>query len=330
MSEIIPGLYWFKMPISTPDVDLDHVNVYLARGDDGLLLIDSGWNTKDSMEAMEKGLAEIGADIRDIKRIIVTHVHPDHYGMAGRIKKLSGAQLLMHDIEKGFISSRYIDMDDLLQKTDTMLRANGVPDSLTGNMRDASINLKEFVDTTYPDATLHHGETISIGAFKFTVLWTPGHSSGHLCLYEPEKKVLISGDHILPTISPNVSINPQSIENPLGRYMQSLTEMKQLDVKYVLPGHDVPFPGLQKRIDEIMHHHEQRNREILAALDSSIKTTYQLAAEIPWGSRSRLSDLPDFHKRMAVFETLAHLEMMAAEGRLDRFPRDGVMNYCRT
>jgi len=112
--------------------------------------------------------------------------------------------------------------------------------------------------------------------------------------------------------------------------MQSLTEMKQLDVKLVLPGHDEPFPGLVLRIEEILRHHAQRNQEILMALDNNAKTTYQIAAQITWGSRSRLSDLPDFHKRMAVFETLAHLDMMAAEGRLDRFPRNGVMYYHRT
>jgi glyoxylase-like metal-dependent hydrolase (beta-lactamase superfamily II) len=330
MSEIYPGIYWIKMPISLADVDLDHINVYLVRDGDSYLLIDTGWNTDDSMKALKNGLADIGADIREISRIVVTHVHPDHYGMAGRIKKLSGASLSMHDIEKGFISSRYIDMNELLHQTGSLLRACGVPDALTASLRDASVDLRQYIEPVFPDATLHHGETISAGPFTFTVIWTPGHSSGHICLYEPEKKVLFSGDHILLTITPNVSVNPQSIENPLGRYIQSLGEMKRLDVDLVLPGHDAPFSGLGPRIEEIIRHHAERNQEILRALDTRAGTTYELASAITWGDRARFSDLPDFHKRMAVFETLAHVDMMAAERRLDRYTRNGIMYYRKT
>ena len=98
------------------------VNVYVIRGNSGYLLVDAGWNTEESFAALKKGMAEIGADIKDISQILVTHVHPDHYGMAGRIKKISGASLAMHHIEKEFIDSRYVSMESLLNQIDRLAR----------------------------------------------------------------------------------------------------------------------------------------------------------------------------------------------------------------
>jgi glyoxylase-like metal-dependent hydrolase (beta-lactamase superfamily II) len=328
MIEIKPGIYWIKLPIMLEGVSPPHINVYLAHGRDGYLLVDSGWNTPEAFDALAHGLKEIGAGFKDITQIVCTHVHPDHYGMAGRIKQLSGAKILMHHIEEGFIAPRYITMEELLHETDRMLIANGVPHDEMVTLRDATINLTEFIVPVPPDAVLHDGETVTTGRFTFRVIWTPGHSSGHICLYEPESRVLLSGDHILPKITPNISVNPLSIENPLGRYLRSLKETRGLGAEITLPGHDEPFTALVPRIDQIMRHHEERNRVILARLDGKPDTAYQIALRMRWGSWAGWNDLPVFHKRMAIFETLAHLEMMAANRILDRLPRDGV-NYYR-
>jgi len=330
MEEVTPGIYWMKMPIDMEDVTLSHINTYLIRGDDGYLLVDSGWNTDGSFATLETTLNELGAGIGDITRIVVTHVHPDHFGMAGRIKKLSGASMAMHEIEKNLINSRYVTMDELLGQTEQWSIANGAPAGEAAVMRDATLGLEQYIVPAYPDIVLHGGETITTGPFTFRVLWTPGHSCGHVCLYEPDKKLLISGDHILPTITPNVSVHPQSIENPLGRYLESLKEIRKLDVELVLPGHDVPFTQLVRRIDEIIEHHRYRNGEILASLDAGPKTAYLVAADVTWGVNSRWQDLPDFHKRMAIFETLSHLEMMTAEGRLQKQSVDDVIYYRQT
>lgn len=326
MAEVIPGIYWIKSPIA-PEAGPPHVNVYLIRGDKGYLLVDSGWNTDSSFATLHNSLVKLGLGFEEISQILVTHVHPDHYGMAGRIKRLSGATIAMHHIEEGFIEPRYVHMEELLHQTDRMLVDNGVPHDDMVRLRDATVGLEHFIDPAPPDRTLHDGETITTGEFTFRIIWTPGHSSGHLCLYEPEKKILLSGDHILPKITPNVSVHPQSIENPLGRYIKSLEELKQLDVGLVLPGHDQPFKGFRQRIDELIRHHRQRNNEILAAMGGEPRTTYQIAREITWADRFRWHDLPEFHQRMAVFETLAHLEMMAAERRVDKLPGKGVIYY---
>ena len=327
MTEITPGIHWIKMPMSVEDMTLSNINIYLIEGTKGYLLVDSGWNTDKSFTTLHNYLVKIGVSFEDITQIVVTHIHPDHYGMAGRIKKLSGATIAMHHLEKGFIEPRYVHMEELLQQTARLLIANGVPRDFTDSLRDATVGLEQFIVPTFPDITLHDGETISTGEFTFRVIWTPGHSTGHICLYEPEQKVLLSGDHILPKITPNIGVNPQSIENPLGRYIKSLQEVRQLDVKLTLPGHDEPFTRLVTRIDEIIRHHGHRNMEILEAIGYRTKTAYQIAQQISWGDHNEWQDLPPFHQRMAIFETMSHLEMMAADNRVDKLPRDNIIYY---
>jgi glyoxylase-like metal-dependent hydrolase (beta-lactamase superfamily II) len=329
MTEVFPGIHWLKMPIPMAESTLGHVNVYLVRGDDGWLLVDTGWNTPAAFAALEKGLEEAGASVKDITQILVTHTHPDHYGLAGRIMKLSGARLLMHETERGFIEPMYVRREDLLRQTEAMLAANGVPHDDMVSMQDAMPGLEGYVTPAYPDVILHGGETITAGDFTFRVIWTPGHSSGHICLYEPEQKVLLSGDHILPTITPNISVHPLSIANPLGKYIASLEELSRLDARLVLPGHDEPFTHLADRANEIIRHHQARNGEILAALGGESKTACDLALYVSWGSNASWLDLPFFHRRMAIFETIAHLEWMLAEGKVARETRDGVIYYRR-
>ena len=127
MTEIMPGIHQLKLPMTMPGSTLGHVNNYLIQGDNGYLLVDTTVNTDEALDSLLKQLAEIGTDIKDISQILVTHIHPDHYGMAGRIKQLSGANLTIHEIEKGFIESRYINMDKLLEQTAHWLNINGAP-----------------------------------------------------------------------------------------------------------------------------------------------------------------------------------------------------------
>jgi glyoxylase-like metal-dependent hydrolase (beta-lactamase superfamily II) len=332
MHEIIPGIYWIELPMLDDDAGLSFVNAYVIRGNDGYLLVDAGWSTDASFTALKKGMAEIGADIKDISQIIVTHVHPDHYGMAGKIKKISGASLAMHHIEKEFIDSRYVSMDLLINQINQLLLANGVPPKMVAGLSQATAGLQQYVVVAYPDKTLHDAQIITTGEFSFKVIWTPGHSSGHICLYEPDKKIILSGDHVLPTITPNVSVHPQAIENPLGRYFDSLNELKRLDVNLSLPGHEKPFIGFRKRVEKILKHHEIRNGEILKALggDNKPMTSFQIAQEVSWGFQGTWQSLPDFHKRMAILETLAHLEMMASRGQVDRLPSEDIMLFRKT
>ena len=227
MIEVIPDIY--RMPLPLPVPHLSHINTYLVRGDKDYLLIDTGWNTEEAFDSLKKQLAELGVSGREINRIAITHAHPDHYGMAGKLKNLFSATLYFHHLEKDFIESRYVHMDELLEEMNLWLKVNGVPPDQLAELQQASLPMLKFVAPAMPDTTLYGGETITIGDFNFNVLPTPGHAPGHVCLYEPVNKVLFSGDHVLPGITPNVSLYPQSGDNPLGDFLESLKTVRQLD-----------------------------------------------------------------------------------------------------
>lgn len=328
MTEVISGIYQLQLPLT--DSHLGHVNTYLIQGDDGHLLIDTGWNTSEAFDSLKKQLAEIGTEFEDISQIVVTHIHPDHYGLVGRLKHLSTAKLALHYLEKDSIESRYINMDELLRQIEQWLRINGVSANELPELKTASLGMIKLVAPVLPDITLHGGETISTGVFSFQVLWTPGHSSGHISLYEPTQKILLSGDHILPTITPNISLHPQSSINPLGDYLNSLNSVKQLDVNLVLPGHENPFTGLEQRIEEIIWHHKLRSSEIVETIKAKPKTAYQISTEITWRSDKSgvgWQNLASWDKRMAIMETLAHLESMRFDGKINKFFKDTTIHY---
>ena len=184
MKEVTPGIYYLPLPV--PNSDLAHINTYLVRGDNECLLIDTGWNTAETFDSLKKQLAEIGVHFKDISRIIITHVHPDHYGLAGRLKQLSRAKIAVHHLEKDLIDARYINMASLLTRLAHSLQINGVPANDLFQMQTASVDMIRWVNATLPDTTLHGGETLPFGSFSFHILWTPGHSPGHICLYEPQ------------------------------------------------------------------------------------------------------------------------------------------------
>lgn len=335
MTEVEPEIRIHRLQLPFPDSPLEYVNAYLVEGDkdNGALLIDTGWDTEEAFDALKKQLAEIGIKPEDISQIVVTHVHPDHYGLAGKLKRLFNAKLALHNLEQDFIESRYIKMDELLQQIEHLLQANGTPSDESTKLQRASLPLVKFVTPVLPDVTLHGDETITTGYSSFKVLWTPGHASGHICLYEPDKKILLAGDHVLPTITPHVGLHPQSSNNPLGDYLDSLNGLKQLDVKLVLPGHGQPFTTFKARIEEIIQHHQQRNSEILSALKASPKTAYQIASEITWLHNVKgisWDKLSPWNKRMAVLETLAHLEAMKITGKLEKSTRNDIIYYSKT
>jgi len=328
MIEVTPGIY--RMPLPLPVPNLSHINTYLVKGDRGCLLIDTGWNTAEAFASLKKQLAELGIKGKEISRIVVTHAHPDHYGLAGKLKALFNATLYFHHLEKDFIETRYVHMDELLQEMGQWLNQNGVPPERLPELQQASLPMLKFVAPAMPDTTLYGGEVITCGDFSFNVLPTPGHAPGHICLYEPDRKLLFSGDHILPTITPHVGLHPQSGSNPLGDYLDSLNRLEQMEVNLVLPGHEQPFTEFKERIEGITLHHRLRNAEILAALNSEAKTAFELTTSITW-----LHDvngvgwykLGNWDKRMAILETLAHLEAMRAKGEMEKFNRDDIRYY---
>lgn len=329
MKEVSPGIY--QLPLPLVHSALNTVNIYLVRGDDGYLLVDAGWNVKESFDSLQKQMAEIGVGLEEIARIVITHVHPDHYGMAGRLKRISQAKLALHELERDLIERRYVNLEHLLQQMAGWLKMNGVPPRELPRLQRSSAVTAQFVTITPADITLQGGETITWGSFNFQVLWTPGHSPGHISLYEADRKVLLCGDYILPNITPHISLNHYQVgTSPLDNYLQSLRKTRQLEVELVLPGHEQPFTDLVGRIDQIIRHHDQRNAEILAALATGDKSAYQIATHLTWMSGMggiSWRNLAAMDRRLAVLETLSHLESLRLQGKVDKSQEDDIIFF---
>jgi glyoxylase-like metal-dependent hydrolase (beta-lactamase superfamily II) len=327
--EILPGIHQLKLPFPL-QLDQLAVNAYLIQGDKGWLLVDTGWNTNQAFAAMERQLREIGLGFENIGLILITHFHPDHYGLAGRLVQASKAKVALHQIEKDFIDSRYMNMGGLLDQTAEILRTNGVPEKDLPRLQKASLGVRQYVSPVSPEVVLRGGEIIGQGQFQFEVVWTPGHSPGHVCLLERSKKILISGDHVLPATFPNVGLHSQSGPDPLPNYLRSLRAIENLDVDLVLPAHEHVFSGLKQRVQELLRHHEERKNAIIAALKEGPQTAYEVSLKVPWivsGLTMSFERLQALDKRLAVMSAMAHLEPLYTEGLAEKTQRNGTIVY---
>lgn len=251
-------------------------------------------------------------------------MHPDHYGMAGRLKQLSSCEVLLHEKDAEFIGQRYFAPQGLANDQGQFMEIHGVPKLKSPQMAQGSMDMLSRVAAVPTDTQLKGGEVIKVGDFDFEVIWTPGHSPGHICLYEQNRKVLLTGDHILPTITPNVSIQKQTHGSPLGDYIRSLDKLKDLDVKYVLPAHEYDVKDLKKRIVEIEDHHKIRLDEMVASVDCGGSTAWDVAGRVKW-TTGMLADFEPHIQRSAVGETIAHLEYLFEVGRLSKVMRGNLL-----
>ncbi len=319
VEKVRPGLW--SLPVPIPNNPLRYVLVYLFELDDGVALVDAGWNTDEAWNALNDGLKEAGGTMADVAAVVVTHIHPDHYGLAGRVREASGAWVALHPADAELLESRYVHTDDLIERMGRLLAMSGVPDDKRPNLAHASMEVRSLVSMTRPDVLLEDGARVELAGCDLQAIWTPGHSPGHLCLYSAERRLLLSGDHVLPRITPNISFHSQQFANPLGDYLESLARLTSLDTDEVLPAHEYRFADLASRVEQIIGHHEQRLAEIEHFLDgapgsSAWDITTSLEWSRPW------DDIPEFMQRAANGETLAHLVVLERRGRVRR--EDGL------
>ncbi|HUJ65802.1 MAG TPA: MBL fold metallo-hydrolase, partial [Acidimicrobiales bacterium] len=173
VERVRPGLW--SIPVPIPNNPLRYVLVYAFESDQGPYLIDAGWNTDDAWNTLVSGLGEAGFAVADVQGVMVTHIHPDHYGLAGRIRKASGAWVALHPADADLITARYDEPDDLLDKMGAMLRRDGAPPEEIDVLRNASMPVRGNVDAATPDILIEDGDRPRVPGWDLTAIWTPGH-----------------------------------------------------------------------------------------------------------------------------------------------------------
>ncbi|HEY7928109.1 MAG TPA: MBL fold metallo-hydrolase [Candidatus Dormibacteraeota bacterium] len=317
--ELVRPQLW-SVPVPIPDNPLRYVLVHLLELHDGVAVVDTGWNTEAAWTALVDGLAVAGYSVGDVRAALITHIHPDHYGLAGRLREASGAWVALHPADAALLPGRYgADVGMVVAQMRGLLANCGVPADVVAELSEASMGVREFVSQAEPDVLLEHGRQLPLRGWDIVPLHTPGHSPGHVCFLDRDRRVLLSGDHVLPRISPNISVHAQQQGNPLADFLDSLRAVRDLDVEEVLPAHEWRFAPLAARVDELLEHHAERLRVVEQAIaDHPGATCWETTRRLPW---SRTWDQVRGHmQRAAVGETLAHLVLLEARGALRREP----------
>jgi glyoxylase-like metal-dependent hydrolase (beta-lactamase superfamily II) len=296
--EVVPGIHMLELPLP---FSLGIVNVWLVRLESGWLLIDTGMHTEACFDALARALEGLSVEWRDIRRILLTHIHPDHIGLVPKLIPLTGSPLDLHWADNELLIQ--ITEKDLHSDRETeILSAAGVSSGMRELVYASMVEIQQSFVRLTPDRLLLGGETVATAHGALEVIWTPGHSPGHVCLYDRERRLLISGDHILEHISPNIGWQPG--RDALGEFLSSLDRIAALDVDLVLPSHGAPFKGHREWVRKTQEHHAERCARIVALVEDGASTAHQIAARL-WNRH-----LSPFHYRFAIFEVLAHLEYL--------------------
>jgi glyoxylase-like metal-dependent hydrolase (beta-lactamase superfamily II) len=311
-----PGLW--SIPVPIPNNPLRYVLVHAFELSDGIAIVDAGWNTDDAWSALAAGLATAGFGIRDVRAALITHIHPDHYGLAGRVREVSGAWVALHPADAALLPARYgMDVEELLANMRALLHECGVPADVVAELSAASMGIRDFVQLAEPDVLLHDGERLQLAGSDLVVLHTPGHSPGHVCFHDRARNLLLSGDHILPRISPNIAVHAQQTGNPLADFLDALSRVRDLAVEEVLPAHEWRFRPLAARVDQLMAHHRERLLETENVVRQQAGLTcWEATLQLRW-SRD-WAQIKGYMRRAAVGETLAHLVFLESRGQVRR------------
>jgi glyoxylase-like metal-dependent hydrolase (beta-lactamase superfamily II) len=286
------------------------VNCYVFGTSHGAVLVDPGWPLDGGWEALTAGLAEIGTDASSVHGVLVTHAHLDHHGLASRLRQVSGCWVAMHPAEAERLESLR-DIEGVLAANDAWMVLCGVPPDDRGEML-ADPEILRDLNYMRPDRLLEDGEDVRVPGQTVTALWTPGHTPGHLCYVVDDVDVLLTGDHLLPRITSNIS-SYEAGESPLHDYLLSLELLRKFDGREALPGHEYRFRGIEARVEDLRAHHQSRLAEIVAEVRSQPgRTVWESAGALEW-SRS-WAETTGFMRRTAIAETLAHLRSLERDG----------------
>ncbi|WP_169945190.1 MBL fold metallo-hydrolase [Microbispora sp. H11081] len=309
---LAPGLWVIPLPLPIPD--LRYVYIYAFESGQGPYLVDAGWDNDECHAALEAGLAAIGSSVSEVRGIMVTHSHPDHFGLAARIREASGCWIGMHPAEAAMVTAM---RREPREDVSTALRVAGAPDG------DSRLGLPPRYPATpassyaTADRLVEDGDLIPVPGWDIRAVWTPGHTPGHLCYRLPALDALLTGDHILPRITPHIGV--QGFEgDSVTRFIESLNKVADLNPSVAYPAHEYRFVGVRERALDLVAHHNGRFAEVLAALDGRSASLWQIAESMPWSMPWQ--EMGAVRVRIALDETLAHLKSLALHGLVEEVP----------
>jgi glyoxylase-like metal-dependent hydrolase (beta-lactamase superfamily II) len=323
IKRIVPGIY--KIQLSMP-FRMDQVNVYLLEGKP-LTLIDTGPIMEGIWEDLCGALAQTGHEPSELQRIIITHTHPDHMGFAARLKSISGAELVCHRLAvpkvNDYKSAVLEEMEELIEFSQTL----GLSPDLMRTNQSLMRGWLDVAESTEVDLVVEGGELLEGDPFDLEVIYTPGHCIDHIVLYLPEYHLIATGDLLLDKITPNPEVYTNRADGKLSGlpdYLESITALKKLKVLQALPGHGNCIPNFHARIDEILSHHEQRKRYIVATLRGREMTILELGLDLIEFVAAEMHPTNIF---LAMREILGHTVILEEENRVVRKVREGTYYY---
>lgn len=315
----------FRLVLPLPWPGLDRVNAYLLEDTAGCTLVDAGMllpdDDNDGWDDIEAAFAACGHRPSDVTRLVITHTHIDHYGMAGRFVGSTGCELAGHRLADRDIEL-YQRPEERVRRLRELFTDHGVAESEIDELTQFE-DWRRFISATVvPTAHVDEGDSIAVGDREWQVVYTPGHSENHICLWSASDRLLISGDHLLPTITPHIDYERHGEKDPLGDFLESLGKVEKLDPAISLPGHGGPFEEGAERARIVARHHDRRLGSILQVVRREGHTAEEITQEI-FGST-----LLNFQKRLALGEALAHIRYLSRRGEIERVRGDdGTWRY---
>jgi glyoxylase-like metal-dependent hydrolase (beta-lactamase superfamily II) len=325
--EVAAGVH--RIPLPLPNDGLRAVNVYAIETAGRLVLVDAGWDVPDAFRLLSEALAVLGAGLADIERFLVTHVHRDHYTQAISVRRQVGTRVSLGAGERpGLEVARQPERASFEPQVRQLRRCGAA--TLIEEMAAVFGTRPPETDRSIwelPDDWIEPGP-VALAGRRLEAIETPGHTAGHVVFRDPAAGLLFAGDHVLPTITPSIGFEPVPVADPLGDFLSSLAKVRALPDAMLLPAHGAVAPSVHARIDELVDHHGRRLDETEAAVAAGASTAFEAAGRLHWTRRlRRFDELDIFNRMLATTETLAHLDLLAIQGRLHAASEDGVTLY---